>query len=202
MRGLIRDFGRLLPGMTAAIFVCVVVVLILLLPDWVRDLAAASASNSVVLRFIVALVVCGVLVYFYVFKPLTQLQRAQSAKGLIVQGGRGVAYIDPDSARQQIYLSVSAVPDILKAEVSVTNEMGRAGVTVNVLASHQINGIKKKQDVRREIRKTLLEQLGVGLAHEPVIQLKLTSAGDSAPQAVSPALMKADAPDKSRASQP
>lgn len=194
MISLLRDVWRQLPGILAALLIGATALLLLAFPRTLADLANWVGSSDtfvvVLLRWFAALAINAGLIWFFIVKPLTHLRKARRTSGLVVRRGQGVAFLDTESARQQVFSAVSKVTDVQKVEVTVLNDLGRAEVTVNVLTHHDINGIKKKGEIRREIKKTLEDQLGLGLAQEPVINLRLSQTGPEVPYAASPDLMQ------------
>lgn len=193
MSNYLRELFRLLPGMLGAIFVGVTATLFIVFPrvvNWLADRLGNMGDpldvGQALIHWAVALVINIVLLYYFVFRPLQRLRQARRAQGLIVGRGQGVAYVDTESARQQVYSAVVALPAVQRTEVTVGNNQGRAEVQLNVLVDREINAAKKKQEIRREIKKTLEDQLGVGLAGEPVINIRLTALGADIPYASTP----------------
>jgi hypothetical protein len=193
MSNYFRDLLRLLPGMLGAIFIGVTATLFLVFPrvvNWLADqfgnMGDPLEVGQALIHWAVALFINLVLIYFFVFRPLQRLRQARRAQGLIVRRGQGVAFMDAESARQQVYGAVSALPAVQRVEVTVGNNQGRAEVQLNVLVDREVNAAKKKQEIRREIKKIVEDQLGVALAGEPVINIRLTSLGADIPYAVTP----------------
>lgn len=189
----LRELLRLLPGMLGAIFVGVTATLFIVFPrvvNWLADQLGNMGDpldvGQALIHWAVALLINIVLIYYFVYRPLQRLRQSRRAQGLIVGRGQGVAYVDTESARQQVYSAVAALPAVQRTEVTVGNNQGRAEVQLNVLVDHEINAAKKKQEIRREIKKVVEDQLGVGLSGEPVINIRLTSLGADIPYAVTP----------------
>lgn len=193
MSNYLRELLRLLPGMLGAIFIGVTATLFLVFPrvvNWLADQLGNMGDplevGQALIHWAVALLVNLALIYFFVFRPFQRLRQARRAQGLIVRRGQGVAFMDAELARQQVYGAVSALPAVQRVEVTVGNSQGRAEVQLNVLVDREVNAAKKKQEIRREIKKVVEDQLGVALAGEPVINIRLTSLGTDIPYAVTP----------------
>lgn len=191
MLNYLRELLRLLPGMLGALFIGVTASLFVVFPrvvNWLADRLGNMGDpldvGQALVHWAVALIINLALIYFYVFRPLQRLRQARRAQGLIVRRGQGVAYVDAESARQQVYGAVSALPAVQRVEVTVGNSQGRAEVQLNVLVDREIHAAKKKQEIRREIKKVVEDQLGVALAGEPVINIRLTPLGTDIPYAV------------------
>jgi hypothetical protein len=191
MSNYLRELFRLLPGVLGAIFIGVMATLFLVFPrvvNWLADRLGNMGDpldvGQALIHWAVALLINVVLLYYFVFRPLQRLRQSRRAQGLIVGRGQGIAYVDTESSRQQVYSAVAALPAVQRVEVTVGNNQGRADVQLNVLVDREINAAKKKQEIRREIKKVVEDQLGVGLSGEPVINIRLTSLGTDIPYAV------------------
>jgi hypothetical protein len=136
------------------------------------------------LSVIIIWLILFLVFYFWVYLPWRQSQTADDAQGLVVQRGQGRAYIDTESVRQQIYANVIEINDLERAEVSITNDLGRAAIQLNILAQNTINGPRKKQEIVREVKKVVQDKLGIRLAGEPVINLSLMPIAGDVPHAV------------------
>jgi hypothetical protein len=195
--------------MLAAIFIGMTATLFLVFPrvvNWLAD-QLGNMGDPIELvpaltHWAIALLINFVLLYLYVFRPLQHFRRARRAQGLVLRKGEGVAFMDAESVRQQVFKAVSHVDSVQRTEVSVSNDLGRAVVQVNVLVDNQINGVKKKQEIRREIKKVVEDQLGVGLASEPVINIRLAPIGQEVPYATSPEAPYSPPPAPSRTAAP
>ncbi len=164
--------------------------------NWLADLLGPGAENPV--HWVPAIIIDLILIFLaivWVWLPWQQYRVAQKAQGLVVRRGQGRAYIDAESVRQQIYAAVSKIPAIQRTEVSVANELGRAAVSLNLLTDNAINGPKKKQEISREVKKVVEDQLGVQLASDPTINMSLTPI----PEIVAVAPQVATAPASPRA---
>ncbi len=179
---------KTLMGFLAVIFVGIVVTLFVGLPrvaNMLADLLGTGAEEPAHwIPVAVVWLLLLLILYFWVWRPWRQFTYAQEAQGLVVQRGQGRAYMDTESVRQQVYSAVAKVVDIQRAEVTINNDLGRALVQVNVLTGNDINGPKKKQEISREIKKVVQDQLGIQLAGEPVINISLTPIGGDVPYAV------------------
>jgi hypothetical protein len=193
MLSFLRDLLQILPGILAAIFVGATVTLFVVFPRVVNELANLLGQMGDPIELLPALVHSGVallidflLGYFFVVRPLQHFRRSRGARGLIVRKGQGVAFMDTESVRQQIYAAISRIDAVKRTEVSVNNDLGRAEIQLNVLADNQINAAKKKQEIRRETKKVVEDQLGIALAGEPMINMRLEPIAAEVPYAVPP----------------
>jgi hypothetical protein len=193
MLSYLRDLFQILPGILAAIFIGATVTLFVVFPRVVNELANLLGQMGDPLELLPALIHSGVallidflLGYFFVVRPLQRFRRSRGARGLIVRKGQGVAFMDTESVRQQIYAAISKIDAVKRTEVSVTNDLGRAEIQLNILADNQINAAKKKQEIRRETKKIVEDQLGIALAGEPVINMRLEPIAGEVPYAVPP----------------
>jgi hypothetical protein len=119
--------------------------------------------------------------------PWRRSRSLEDGQGLIVQKGQGRAFMDTESVRQQIFAAVEKINNISRAEVAVVNDLGRAAVTLNILADNNIRGPQKKQEISREVSKVVQDQLGVQLAGAPIINISLEPIGKEVPQ-ISPSM--------------
>ncbi len=176
---------KTLAGLLAVIFVGVTVFLFVCLPRVVNMLADLFGTGAEEFTHWIPAIVIDILLlilaYFWVWRPWRRFTYAQEAQGLVVYRGQGRAYMDTESVRQQVYAAVSKVPDIQRVEVTINNDLGRAAVQLNVLTGNDINGPKKKQEISREIKKVVQDQLGVQLAGEPMINMSLTPIAGEVP---------------------
>src|SRR5215813_11455139 len=170
-------------GILAAIFVAVVVALFLVFPQLANQIANQLADllgnmgrtpdqpfewGPALLHWAIALVIDIPLLWFFVIIPIRHLfaQRGRG-EGLIVQKGQGIAYMDRESVRQQVYAAITKIKDIERVEVSIDNDHGRAAILMNILTQNTISGPQKKQEIRRELKKVVEDQLGIRVANEP-----------------------------------
>jgi hypothetical protein len=180
----------------AAIFIGVVATIFLVFPRVANDLATALGSmgdplntTTAIIHGAVALAIWAALLFLIILPALGDVRRPRDARGLSVRKGQGVAYIDTESVRQQVFSAVTRVPNVQHTEVSINNRDGRADILLNIQTDASINAGKKKAEIRREIMKVVEDQLGVRVAMEPTINLSLERSGTEIPYA-EPALDK------------
>ncbi|HVO42056.1 MAG TPA: hypothetical protein VMT34_05525 [Aggregatilineales bacterium] len=210
----LRTLLETVPRILAAIFIGTTMTLLLLFPRVINELADVMGTvptfADTLIHIVIAVVIDALLLYLAVILPWRRARRSWDMAGLIVEKGQGRAYLDIESARQQIYAAVVRVPDIQRAEVTIDNVEGRAAVKLAVVSSPTINAPRKKADLRREIQKVLEDQLGIRLAGEPTISISLTPLNEersgvtvSPPSpAPAPASVREPAPAPARASTP
>lgn len=190
MLSFLRDLFRILPGIIAAVIIATVSTLFLVFPRVVNDLANIFGNmgdpldlGQGLIHLAVAVVIWGVIGYFYIYRPIQQFRFARSAKGLIVGKGRGIGFMDAESVRQQIFAAVARISEVQRMEVSVINDMGKAEIYLNILSGNRINAAQKKQEIRREVKKVVEDTLGITMAAEPVINIKLVPIFEDLPYA-------------------
>ncbi len=178
---------KALAGLLAIVIVGAVVWMFLVFPRVANILADLLGTNPEELtHWVPALIITAILLliaYFWVLVPYRMFRSTHNDHGLIVQRGQGRAFMDTESARQQVYAAVSRIPNVQRTEVTIGNELGRAAVTMNILANNTINGPKKKQEINREVKKVIQDQLGIQLAGEPIINMSLEPIGAEVPHA-------------------
>lgn len=186
----LRNIFRQLNTVLAGVFIIVTIWLFLLFPRLVNDLASLLGNMGTpldivqgIVHAIIAFVVSLIPLYFLIIRPLRREYFASEGQGLIVRQGQGVGYIDTESVRHQIYTAIARVGTVKRTEVSVENSVGKASVFVNVVTENSVNAGKKKAELRREIKKVVEDQLGVQLAAEPTITMKLATIEMGIPQA-------------------
>jgi len=178
---------KALAGLLAIVIVGAAVWMFLVFPRVANMLADLLGTNpEQPTHWVPALIITAILLliaYFWVLIPYRMFRSTRNDHGLIVQRGQGRAFMDTESARQQVYAAVARIPNVQRTEVTIGNELGRAAVTMNILADNTINGPKKKQEISREVKKVIQDQLGIQLAGEPVINMSLEPIGAEVPHA-------------------
>jgi hypothetical protein len=189
----IRNFLAALPSILAGVFIIVMIWLFLVFPravnllaDLLGNMGTPLIPREQLIHTVVALIASLFPLYFLIVRPFRQLKDLSDGQGLSVRQGQGVAYIDTESARHQIYKAVVAIGGIKHTEVSVDSRDGRAVVLLNLTTENSINAGRKKQEVRREIKKVLEDQLGVQLAGEPTINFRLAEVYSDIPHPTEP----------------
>jgi hypothetical protein len=164
-------------GILAIFFVGLTMTLLIVFPrviNWLADLLGTGAENwQHWIPAIVIDLILLILAYVWVWRPWQQFRAAQNAQGLIVRKGQGRAYMDAESVRQQVYAAVMKVSDVQRADVTISNDLGRAVVQIGVTTENTIQGPKKKQEISRDVRKIVEDQLGIRMAGEPIINISL-----------------------------
>lgn len=184
---------RVLPSLLAGMFIIVTIWLFVVFPRAVNLLAdlLGNMGDPLIPReqFVhtaIALVASLVPLYWLIIRPFRQVRLPNDGSGLIVRQGQGKAFIDGESVRNQIYRAVKDIGGIKRVEVSVESDSGRADILLNLVTENNINGGRKKQEIRREVKKVVEDQLGVQLAGEPTINFRLEQIEPEIPQAKAP----------------
>ncbi len=193
-------------GILGVIFIGAIVTLFVVFPrvvnmlaDLLGNMGTPLEAGPAALHGAIALVIDLVLAYFFIWQPVRRLSESLESPGLRVRKGEGTAYIDTESVRQRIVSALSKVADIQQAEVSVGNEAGRALIRLNVVTDVGINGPKKKNEINREVKKVVQDQLGVEVSGQPTINFTL---GGREPGASMPAIASSVSEPVSPASTP
>jgi len=175
----LRTIVKVLPGIIAAIFIGTILTLLIAFPRVINELADVMSTQptniAIAAHWLIAFIIDVLLIYIAIILPWRRVRETWDLAGLIVKRGPGRAYMDVESVRQQVYAAVVHVPDIQHTEVAIENKEGRAKVTIDVISSPAINAPRKKANLRREIHKVLINQLGIHLAGEPIITIHLAS---------------------------
>ncbi len=189
-------------GALGAILIGVVATLFLVFPRLINRLAdvlgtmgepgGALDPRQAAIHGIIALVIDLILLYFFVWRPLRVLRDSTDSRGLVVRKGEGRAYIDAESVRQQVYNAISKIAGIEHAEVNIGNDEGRAVIQMNIVTDLSLNGPKKKNEINREVRKIVQDQLGVDLSDKPTINFSLVPVGPEVPLIASSAASRTD----------
>ncbi|MCC7451796.1 MAG: hypothetical protein IT324_30585 [Anaerolineae bacterium] len=178
---------KALAGLLAIVTIGAAAWMFLVFPRVANMLADLLGTNpEEPTHWVPALIITAILLliaYFWVLIPYRMYRSMRDDHGLIVQRGQGRAFMDTESARQQVYAAVARIPNVQRTEVTIGNELGRAAVTMNILADNTINGPKKKQEISREVKKVIQDQLGIQLAGEPTINMSLEPIGAEVPHA-------------------
>jgi hypothetical protein len=186
----IRRVWRVLPSILAGLFIIVVIWLFVVFPRVVNQLADLLGNmgdpliaTEQLIHTVIALVASLIPLYFLIIRPYLNVKLPHDGHGLVVRQGQGVAYIDTESVRNQVYRAVTEIGAIKRTEVSIESDGGRAAVLLNLTTENNINGGRKKQEIRREVKKVVEDQLGVQLAGEPTINFRLANIEPDIPQA-------------------
>lgn len=186
----IRRVWRVLPSILAGLFIILVVWLFVVFPravnllaDLLGNMGDPLVAREQLVHTVIALVASLLPLYFLIIRPFQKAHLPQDGHGLVVRQGQGVAYIDTESVRNQVYRAVTEIGAIKRVEVSVESDGGRAAILLNLTTENNINGGRKKQEIRREIKKVVEDQLGVQLAGEPTINFRLAQIEPDIPQA-------------------
>ena len=187
-----RILGTFL-GVFGTFFIGLIITLFLVFPRVVNQLADLFGNmgntldglpfdwGQAAVHVAIAVVIDLLLVYFFILRPTRRLRESLDTPGLEVRKGAGRAYIDTESVRQRVIAAVGKVADIQHADVLVENESGRAIIRLNIVTDVLLNGPKKKNEINREVRKVVEDQLGVDVKGKPTINFTLTNEAGPVP---------------------
>jgi hypothetical protein len=182
----LRKTLRTMFGVLGALLIIILVWLFLVFPRVVNQLAdllgqMGTGDNIFMVDLgmgavhaLIALVITVIVAYFFIWRPTRQLKESLDAPGLIIKKGEGIGYVDTESVRQQIFAAISKFTDIKRADVNVENDAGRALIRMSIVTDILLNGPQKKNEINREVRKIVQDQLGIDIQGKPMINFSLS----------------------------
>ena len=174
-------------GVLGTLLIGIVVTLFLVFPRVVNQLAdllgnmGPAREGSLlpvdlqqgIIHALIALVIDIILFYFFIWRPTKELRETYQITGLVVRKGEGQAFIDTESVRQRVLNAIAKIGDIQHADVIVNNDNGRAVIKLNIITDLNLNGPQKKNEINREVRKVVRDQLGLDVSGQPTINFTL-----------------------------
>jgi hypothetical protein len=181
-----RTFSALL-GVLGTLLIGITVTLFLVFPrvvnhiaDLLGNMGVASDGSAIpvdirqgLIHVLIALLIDIFLLYFFIWRPTKALRESYQITGLVVRKGEGQAFIDTESVRQRVLNALAKIADIQHADVIVTNDEGRAIIKLNIITDLAVNGPQKKNEINREVRKIVKDQLGIDVSGKPTINFTL-----------------------------
>lgn len=173
-------------GVLGALLIIIMVWLFLVFPRVVNQLAdllgqMGTGDNVFMvdltlgaIHFAIAFVISIIIAYFFIWRPTRRLREVLDAPGLIIRKGEGMGFVDTESVRQQIFAAISKFTDIKRAEVNVENDAGRALIRMSIVTDILMNGPQKKNEINREVRKIVQDQMGIDIQGKPTISFSLS----------------------------
>ncbi len=94
--------------------------------------------------------------------------------GLVMRGSGAITEVSVESARDRILKAVSDVADVVSVEASVKPVRGRAEIEMQVaVLGHDVKLPAKQKEIDRALRQVIDKQLGLQMAGQPRIQLRI-----------------------------
>src|SRR5262249_7529851 len=104
------------------------------------------------------------------------------------RGSGAVTEVSIESARERILKAVSDVPDVVAAEASVKPVRGRADIELQVTVfGHDVKLPDKQRDINRALKQVIDKQLGLEMAGQPRIHIRIHGEEKQKPPLVAPA---------------
>lgn len=146
--------------------------LFLLAPQTIGMWAGAISEQAIIVR-ILALVGGGLILLL-----LTWIQIRPDPKvrmtGLMMRASGAITEVSVESARERILKAVSDVPDVVSAEAQVQPIRGRADIEMDVTVfGHDIKLPNKQKEINRALNQVINKQLGLRMASQPRIHIKI-----------------------------
>jgi hypothetical protein len=185
-------------GILGALFIIISVWLFLVFPRVVNQIADVLGNMGYgeppfnvnmregVIHAVIALVLSLIIAYFFMWRPTRRLRESFNTPGLVIRKGEGQAFIDTESVRQQVLQAIGSITEIRHADVNVSNDSGKANIQLNIMTDISLNGPKKKNEINREIRKIVQDQLGLEISGKPTIHFSLTPPVPEVPMIAPP----------------
>ncbi|MBZ0295791.1 MAG: hypothetical protein K8L99_24750 [Anaerolineae bacterium] len=151
------------------------VTVIFAVPEALSTFFLSVSDVNFIFRLVGVLVVdIAILALVYVrLRP-----RRMTGDGLVVKASGAVADVSVESARTLILNTVKQVPDVTAATATLKAVDGKADIELDVNVQGQtVNVPKKQQEINRALKQVVYKQLGLQLAGQPRVHIKLN--GDS-----------------------
>ena len=181
----VLGFLRRLYLILLSLIFIVVLAIFLLSPATIANWAGSISEISVIVRgLLAALLVVALLVLMYV-----QVRRdpRSNVTGLVMRGSGAVTEVSVESARERILNAVSDVPDVVSAEAEVKPVEGRADVELQVVVmGHDVKLPVKQKEINRALKQVIDKQLGLRLAGQPRIHIRLHGEEAATTAVISP----------------
>ncbi len=186
--------GLILTGVVAVIF---------LFPQGVSVWAASISEWSWVIRVLLAVLIGAALLLLTV--ALIRPDPRVKLPGLVMRTSGALADVSVESARERILKAVSDVKDVVSVEAQVKPVQGRADVELDVTVfGHDVQLPAKQKEINRAISQVIDKQLGLRMAGQPRVHIRIHTEEGAKPSTVvaappparsAVAALSSDAPD-------
>jgi hypothetical protein len=155
-----------------SLLLVIVVLALLLSPEIVVTWVGRVSELSPVIRILVA-VVLGAMLLALMFIQVRPDPRS-SMTGLMMRGSGAVTEVSIESARDRILNAVNAVPDVVSAEAEVKPVQGKADIEMQVVVlGSDVKLPTKQKEINRALNQVIDKQLGLRMAGQPRIHIRL-----------------------------
>lgn len=166
------NFLRRIYLLLLGLLLVIMVTLLLLSPQAVGGWVGSISELSPVIRLAITIVIdlfLLLLMYLQV-RP----DPGSNVNGLVMRGSGAITEVSVESARDRILKAVNDVPDVVSVEAEVKPVRGRAEIAMQVaVLGHDVKLPAKQKEIDRALRQVIDKQLGLQMAGQPRIQLRI-----------------------------
>jgi hypothetical protein len=166
------NFLRRVYLLLLGLLLIIAVTLLLLSPEAVGTWVGSISELSLVVRIAVTVVID--LILFALMYIQVRGDPRTKVNGLVMRGSGAVTEVSIESARERILKTVSDVPDVVSADATVKPVRGRADIELQVsVFGHDVKLPEKQKEINRALRQVIDKQLGLQMAGQPRIHLRI-----------------------------
>jgi hypothetical protein len=180
------NFLRRIYLLLLGLLLVIAVTLLLLSPQAVGSWVGSISELSPVVRLAITIVIdLFLLVLMYL-----QVRPDPGAKvnGLVMRGSGAITEVSVESARDRILKAVSDVPDVVSAEATVKPVRGSADIEMQVVVmGNDVKLPNKQKEINRALRQVIDKQLGLRMAGQPRIHIRIHGEEATKPPVIIPA---------------
>jgi hypothetical protein len=174
------NFLRRIYLLLVSLLLIIVVTALLLSPETIISWVGSISEISSVIRILLA-VVFGLLLLALMYVQIRP-DRIRNMNGLMMRGSGAVTEVSVESARERILKAVSDVPDVISSEVDVKPINGKADIELQVVVyGHDVKLPVKQKEINRALKQVIDKQLGLRMAGQPRIHIRLQDRDISRP---------------------
>jgi len=191
------NFLRRIYLLLLGLLLVIAVTLLLLSPQavgaWVGSISELSSVFRLGLTIVIDLFLL-ILMYLQV-RP----DPGAKVNGLVMRGSGAITEVSVESARDRILKAVRDVSDVVSAEAAVKPVRGRADIEMQVtVMGHDVKLPNKQKEINRALRQVIDKQLGLRMAGQPRIHIRIHGEETSKPPVITsppvPSLVEKEAP--------
>jgi hypothetical protein len=166
------NFLRRVYLLLLGLLLVIIVTLLLLSPQAVGTWVGSISELSPVVRIIITVVVDLLLLALMYLQ--VRPDPGSKVTGLLMRGSGAVTEVSVESARERILKAVSDVPDVISAEATVKPVRGKAEIEMQVVVmGDEVRLPNKQKDINRALRQVIDKQLGLQIAGQPRIHIRI-----------------------------
>jgi hypothetical protein len=166
------NFLRRIYLLLLGLLMVIMVTLLLMSPQAVGGWVGSISELSPVIRLAITIVID----LFLLLLMYLQVRPDPGSKidGLVMRGSGAITEVSVESARDRILKAVNDVSDVVSVEVDVKPVRGRAEIEMQVaVLGHDVKLPAKQKEIDRALRQVIDKQLGLRMAGQPRIQLRI-----------------------------